>query len=44
VTELLLANRGIDLSSHTFSFMRVSGENAPGGEVITIGECTLQLT
>jgi hypothetical protein len=44
VTDLLLALRGTDLSVQTFSFVRVSGSNAPVGEVITVGSCTLQLT
>jgi tyrosinase len=44
VTDLLLALRGTDLSTQTFSFVRVSGTNAPVGEVITVGACALQLT
>jgi tyrosinase len=44
VTELLLANRSLDLSVQTFSFVRISGDNAPDGDVITIGECRLELT
>jgi tyrosinase len=44
ITELLLALRGTDLSLPTFSFVRVSGPNAPVGEVITIGDCRLVLT
>jgi tyrosinase len=44
VTELLLASRGLDLSVQTFSFVRISGDNSPDGDVITIGECRLELT
>jgi tyrosinase len=45
VTDLLLGNRGsIDLSSHSFSFVRVSGRNAPDGETITIGDSWLELS
>jgi tyrosinase len=44
ITDLLLALRGTDLSLPTFSFVRVSGVNAPIGEVITVGDCRLLLT
>jgi tyrosinase len=44
ITELLLASRALDLSVQTFSFVRISGDNAPDGDVITIGECRLELT
>jgi tyrosinase len=43
VTGLLLANRGRDLSKHDFSFVRISGDNTPDGEVLTIGEVRLEL-
>jgi tyrosinase len=44
ITELMLALRGTDLSLPTFSFVRVSGANAPLGEVILVGDCRLVLT
>jgi hypothetical protein len=44
VTDLLAALRGTDLSVQTFSFDRVSGANAPAGEVITIATCSLVLS
>jgi tyrosinase len=44
VTELLLAARGVDLSVQTFSFVRISGENSPDGDMITIGEARLELS
>jgi tyrosinase len=44
ITDLLLALRGTDLSLQTFSFVRVSGANAPVGEVISVGSCALLLT
>jgi tyrosinase len=44
ITDLLLALRGSDLSLPTFSFVRVSGANAPIGEVIIVGDCRLLLT
>jgi hypothetical protein len=43
VTGLLLANRNRDLSKHDFSFVRVSGDNTPDGEVLTVGEVRLEL-
>jgi tyrosinase len=43
ITDLVLANRLSDLSVHSFSFARISGENAPDGDVITVGECRLEL-
>jgi tyrosinase len=43
VTGLLLKNRGRDLSKYSFSFVRVSGNNTPDGEVLSMGECRLEL-
>ncbi|MFL6676374.1 MAG: hypothetical protein ACJ8LG_24175, partial [Massilia sp.] len=43
VTGLLLNNRNRDLSKYSFSFVRINGKSAPEGEVLSMGECRLEL-
>jgi hypothetical protein len=44
ITDLILASKATDLSIPSFSFVRVSGNNSPAGDVIVIGGCKLEVS